>query len=93
MSEDGKKLVEFCDRLMGRTDADKCLADLPMNKQQAITAMKSGEKVTHRDFTPREWIKDTGLKYEFEDECTCSYNEFWQLRKGKNWEDGWKIYS
>jgi hypothetical protein len=43
MSVDGKKLVEFCDRLMGRSVADKCFSDLPMYIQQDITAMKSGE--------------------------------------------------
>jgi hypothetical protein len=66
--------------------------DKLMTKSEALKAMFDGEKVTHRNFTPDEWMCKSDIGYKFEDGCLCSYEEFWQFRDDDSWEDGWKIY-
>jgi len=63
-----------------------------MTKDDAKKAMGNGSKVTHRYFTPEEWIMESGCLYEFEDGCMCSFIEFWQHRTEDSWNDGWEIY-
>jgi len=69
------------------------IEDLPMTKDQAIQAMRNGEKVTHHHFDSKEWIKETGRLYEFEDGNLCTFFEFWHIRADDSWLEGWKIYT
>jgi hypothetical protein len=64
-----------------------------MNKDQAIHALGAGRKLTHRNFTPKEWMTfERGTGYIFEDGCVCATHEFWQMRSGPSWDDGWSIF-
>jgi hypothetical protein len=71
-------------------NADRTAA---MTKHEAIGAMRNGEKVTHPNFTGREWMKLTSLWYEFEDGVLCPPGEFWALRDSNSWQEGWSIVS
>jgi len=64
-----------------------------MTKQDAITAMREGKKVTHRYFSNDEWVAltATGL-YLFEDGAICTSLLFWQDRQGEYWETGWSVF-
>ena len=64
-----------------------------MTKDEAITALRHGEKVTHSYFMPGEYIY-IGASGELCDEsglCLPSAN-FWRLRHGEMWVTGWDIY-
>ena len=63
-----------------------------MNKEQAIDAIRAGFKVTHRHFTPDEWMKDGTVGYEFDDGCKRTEEQFWFDRDDDSWLDGWSIY-
>lgn len=64
-----------------------------MSRQGAILALANGEKLTHRYFTPDEWVEQTADgRYRFEDGNICSPVEFWGYRKGEAWESGWSIW-
>lgn len=54
--------------------------------------MQEGRKLTHRYFTPGEWVTMGGRGFIFEDGCTCSIEEFWQDRSNNQWNDGWYHY-
>ena len=62
-----------------------------MTKDKAIEAMKDGKKVSHRWFSPDEWMIDKDGMFEFEDGCRCGYKEFFSDRDDSSWLVGWKI--
>lgn len=71
-----------------------------MTKTDAITEMLKGNKVTHRYFTPEEWVTIDGkmentnqYKYLLEDGVKCSEMEFWKYRFGAEWQDGWELFN
>jgi hypothetical protein len=66
-----------------------------MTKEDAKNAMKSGQKVTHRYFSPEEFVTSNadGSLYTFEDGCTVSEELFWQDRSIKQWDSDWSIYN
>ena len=62
-----------------------------MTKQEAIQALKEGHKVRHKLFSNDEYLymENGELYYEV---CTyLPFDEFFELRSGKDWEDGWLI--
>jgi hypothetical protein len=64
-----------------------------MKKLEAIEAMKSGKKVTHRYFTDGEWITMEGnLTVITEEGYAMSSVEFWKYRQGEAFETGWSIW-
>lgn len=63
-----------------------------MTKSEAIDAMKRGEKVTHRFFTPDEWMTIDNNEILLEDGVKCSIEEFFHFRKDQYWDDGWSLY-
>lgn len=65
-----------------------------MTKQEAIEAMKKGEKVTHRYFTSDEWVKTNqdATLYILEDGVECSPLEFWMWRTDIAWNSDWEIF-
>lgn len=64
-----------------------------MSKEEAISLMKSGHKLTHRYFTEDEWVKSdsTGMVYMLDDGVEFSKNEFWKWRNGESWQSDWSI--
>jgi hypothetical protein len=63
-----------------------------MHKQQAIQEMMLGKKVTHRYFSPDEYITmDKGLIYTEEGYSTTA-DLFWEDRQGKEWENDWSLF-
>jgi hypothetical protein len=64
-----------------------------VNKAEAIVAMKAGAKVTHSFFTPEEWMTFDSGYFKFEDGCQCRPSQFWGIRQGPEWDDGWRIFT
>lgn len=62
-----------------------------MTKDEAIQAMKEGKTVAHSGFTEKEWMKQYGSGYIFEDGVKCSKQEFWHNRTQDYWEKGWRV--
>lgn len=66
-----------------------------MTKQEAITAMEQGHKVTHRYFEPHEWVRlnDVKVNYIMEDGAMIHPSIFWKDRHGvAAWETDWEIW-
>jgi hypothetical protein len=63
-----------------------------MTKQEAITAMREGKKVTHRYFTSDEWITLNGYMIVTEEGYSIPEHAFWKDRQSPSFEDGWSIY-
>ena len=62
-----------------------------MTKEEAIVEMAKGVKMSHRNFTPEEWIYiGANGKYVLEDGVECSASEFWVWRKDEYWNTGWE---
>ena len=65
-----------------------------MNKAVAIDAMSMGKKLTHRHFSPGEWVTMTSDgKLLFEDGVKCSPAEFWKWRLDPTYDEDWSFYS
>lgn len=68
-----------------------------MNKQEAIHAMQEGKKVTHRYFTPDEWMTMKDDMMVLEDGVihgiTCTPEEFWKYRTDSRWDDGYELFN
>jgi len=63
-----------------------------MTRFEAAQALKEGKKVTHRYFSPDEWVKGDGDKYLFENEGRCTPAEFWKYRQITGFDNGWEIF-
>ncbi len=64
-----------------------------MTKDEAISAMREGKKVTHNYFAKEEWMTMQGNRVILEDGCSCWSYEFWADRNGFGWSDGYSIYT
>lgn len=64
-----------------------------MTKEQAKQAMRDGNKVTHRHFSPDEWVTMVGDQLKLEDGVVCYPDEFWRWRTDKTWDDGWDFFT
>ena len=64
-----------------------------MNKQEAILAMQEGKKVTHRYFSPNEWMAMKDGMIVLEDGVICPPEEFWQWRTDAVWNDGYELFN
>lgn len=63
-----------------------------LTKQQAIEAMREGKKITHRYFSPEEYITIKDNKIVTEEGYRCSQMEFWAYRTSKEFETGWYLF-
>lgn len=64
-----------------------------MTKQEAISEMMKGKKLTHYNFTPEEWVTiGSEGQYILEDGVECSASEFWQWRKDSQWLIDWELW-
>lgn len=62
-----------------------------MNKEEMMVAIKGGAKVTHRHFTPDEWMIWVGPWFEFEDGNRCTPAQFWFDRTDESWDRDWSV--
>lgn len=62
-----------------------------LTKDQAISAMENGQKVSHIYFSEDEWMKKDNHLYEFEDGCRCEVSEFWIMRDETAWGNNWYV--
>jgi len=71
-----------------------------MNKEQAKKALQQGKKITHDLLEPNRHrfitLKDGVITWDdilSDDGLKQDETSFWQLRKGQQWNEGWRIYS
>lgn len=71
-----------------------------MNRLEAKQALSEGKKITHSYFEPGEFVylecmnpntRPVIYNCVFEDGATQEENEFWELRKGSQYDNGWEI--
>lgn len=62
-----------------------------MNKKEAIQAMQEGKKITHKYFTPEEWMTMRKGMIVLEDRVVCTPEEFWKWRTAIGWDYGYKL--
>jgi hypothetical protein len=64
-----------------------------MSRYEAAQALKVGKKLTHRYFTPEEWVKGDGEGYYImEDGVRCTAAEFWKWRQYEDFNTDWSIF-
>ena len=63
-----------------------------MTKIEAIQQMSAGIKMTHKYFSPDEWVTMKYGKLLFEDGVVCDLDEFCSWRANINWENDWSVY-
>jgi hypothetical protein len=63
-----------------------------MSKNEAIQEMQKGNKVTHRYFSPNEWMTMQNGKIVLEDGVRCDPPEFWRWRTQDSWNDGYELF-
>ena len=63
-----------------------------MSKDDLLSFMQKGNKVTHRHFSDDEWMTFDNGKLLFEDGVRCGWTEFWKYRKKIGMEKGWTEY-
>jgi hypothetical protein len=65
-----------------------------MTRYEAAQALKAGKKLTHKYFSPDEWVKGDGVGYyRMEDDVRCSAAEFWKYRQQAWFNYNWEIYN
>lgn len=62
-----------------------------MTKEAAIRMMYRGRKITHRYFSPGEWMTMQNGMIVLEDGVICSPQEFWKQRTDPVRDDGYEI--
>lgn len=64
-----------------------------MNKTEAIASLEAGNKLTHKDFNPDEWVKEVSKHYlQYEDGYKTRKSYFWALRDQAGMTDNWSIF-
>lgn len=64
-----------------------------MERQEAITAMKKGVKITHDAFSDNGWMSMRGNKIITEEGYSHSAIEFWSYRQGEMWDKGYSTFN
>jgi hypothetical protein len=63
-----------------------------MKKVEAILALTHGEKIRHSSFSDDEFLlMDDEGDLTDEQGLILPWAEFWQIRTGGMWEDGWEV--
>ena len=60
-----------------------------LSKQEALEAMKLGEKVAHRYFSSNEYLYMVGPTIMTED--GYNFNQGWGERNSEEWQTGWFV--
>lgn len=68
------------------------ISDSGLTKDQAIEAMKKGEKCTHTSFAPGEFRSIVGDKVVIQDGTEIDLEEYFSVQRNVSWESGWSIF-
>lgn len=64
-----------------------------MTRNEAMAfAISTGRPITHTYFSGGEYIKYQGKDLVDEDGIILPQDEFWNIRSGGIWNDGWSEY-
>lgn len=64
-----------------------------MTKKEAMAfAISTGKPIRHQNFSKGEYVIYVGKELHDEEEIILPQNEFWNIRSGGIWEDGWQEY-
>ena len=66
--------------------------DEELTRDEAIASARKGNKITHRYFTPDEWFIIHGDLMRFEDNVSCTIEEFYSTRTDVSWRDGYAVW-
>jgi len=103
MKSTGAKIVKFLedeDLLSSTIEAieivDNYMFDQNISRSEILDILDGGFKVTHSFFSDDEWIAlnlET-MNYFTEDGCNMGhlFDEFWTIRSGGNWDNGWRVW-
>lgn len=62
-----------------------------MTKQEAMAfAISVGKPIRHNSFSKGEFVRYKGKELVDEEGTILSQQEFWSIRSGGSWEDGWE---
>jgi len=65
-----------------------------MDRKQAIEYMKMGLKLTHRFFTPNEWVSlNRSGQIVTEEGLLIHSEEFWSVRESSLWNKDWSVWN
>jgi hypothetical protein len=92
-----EKMHEFLHDFARENNIKPLLNFNTMTKAEAIQAMEEGKKVTHRHFSPGEWMTMKksvleGWMIHLEDGVMCKPAMFWSDRTNESWENDYKLY-
>lgn len=62
-----------------------------MNKSEAKAELKKGAVLTHKYFTPDEFISEK--EGVIIDENGYKLHDFWKYRENEGFEDGWEFFA
>lgn len=63
-----------------------------LRKEAMSFAISTYKPIRHILFGPDEYIKFNGKELVDEEGIILPYNEFWNIRCGGIWDDGWSEY-
>lgn len=65
-----------------------------MTKQEAMAfAISVGKPIRHNSFSKGEFVRYEGKKLVDEEGTILPQQEFWAIRSGDSWENGWEEYN
>jgi len=63
-----------------------------MTADEAVYEMKQGRELTHRYFSPEEWVTMKDGRVYMEDGASIDFRTFWADRPGESWLIDWEIF-
>lgn len=64
-----------------------------MNKKEAMSfAISTGKPIRHSSFSKGEFVRYKGNELVDEEGTILLHQEFWTIRSGGLWENGWEEY-
>ena len=64
-----------------------------MTKQEAMAfAISVGKPIRHNSFSKGEFVRYKGKELIDEEGTILPQHEFWAIRSGGSWENGWEEY-
>lgn len=64
-----------------------------MTKQEAMAfAISTGKPIRHKYFSEDEFVRYKGMDLVDEEGIILSQQEFWAIRSGVSFENGWEEY-
>lgn len=66
---------------------------IDMTKQEAMAfAISAGKPIRHNSFSKGEFVRYKGKELVDEEGTILPQQEFWAIRSGGSWENGWEEY-